>query len=71
MIYYFYIRTTILTLHTITKVLEICIDINILISVVDRYTWIFTSRNFELALAITFKYFSMQMAYELLSVEWL
>ena len=30
-------------LHTITKRLEICIDINIEISEVDHYTWIFTS----------------------------
>ena len=27
-------------LHTITKRLEICVDINIDISEVDRYTWI-------------------------------
>ena len=57
-------------LHTITKRLEICIDINIEISEVDHYTWIFTSRIFRLALEITFllnKYFFLQMAYELLS----
>ena len=29
-------------LHTITKPLEICIDINIEISKVDHYTWIYT-----------------------------
>ena len=53
-------------LHTITKRLEICIDINIEISEVDNYTWIFTSRIFRLALEITFllkKYFFLQMAY--------
>ena len=57
-------------LHTITKRLEICIDINIEISEVDHYTWIFTSRIFRLALEITFllnKYFFMQMSYMLLS----
>ena len=47
-------------LHTVSKRLEICIDINIEISEVDHYTWIFTSRIFRLALEITFllnKYF--------------
>ena len=39
-------------LHTITKRLEICIDIEI--SEVDHYTWIFTSRIFRLALEISF-----------------
>ena len=29
-------------LHTTTKRLEICLDINIEISEVDHYTWIFT-----------------------------
>ena len=56
-------------LHTITKRLEKCIDINIGISEVDHYTWIFTSRTFGVALEITFlleKYFFLQMAYELL-----
>ena len=55
--------------HTITKRLEICIDINIKISQVDHYTWIFTFRIFRLALEITFlfnKYFFLHMAYELL-----
>ena len=54
-------------LHTITKRLEICIDIEI--SEVDHYTWIFTSRIFRLALEIFFliKYFFLQRAYELLS----
>ena len=33
-------------LHTITKRLEICIDINIQISEVNHYTWIFTSIRF-------------------------
>ena len=56
-------------LHTITKRLEICTDINIETSEVDHYTWIFTSRIFRIALEIPFllnKYFSLQMAYELL-----
>ena len=54
----------------ITKRLEICIDINIEISEVEHYTWIFTARFFKLPLEITFlhnKYFFLQMAYELLS----
>ena len=54
-------------LHTITKRLEICIDIDIEISEVDHYTWIFTSRIFRFALEIIFllnKYFFLQMAYE-------
>ena len=34
-------------LRTITKRLEICIDIHIEISEVDHYTWIFTSRIFR------------------------
>ena len=56
-------------LHTITKRLQICIDIDIEISEVDHLTGIFTSRIFRLALEITFliKYFFVQMAYELLS----
>ena len=33
-----------------TKRLEICIDINIEISKVDHYMWIFASRVFRLAL---------------------
>ena len=56
--------------HTITKRLEICIDINIEISEVDHYKWVFTSRIFRLALEITFllnKYFLLQMDYDLLS----
>ena len=40
-------------LHTITKELEICIDINIEISEVDHCTW-FTCGIFKLALEITF-----------------
>ena len=55
-------------LHTITKRLEICIDINIEISVIDHCTCIFTSSIFRLALEITFllnKYFFLQIAYEL------
>ena len=54
-------------LHTITKRLEIRIDINIEITEVDHYTWIFTSRIFRLALEITLllnKDFFLQMAYE-------
>ena len=60
-------------LHTITKRLEISIDINTEISEVDtriHYTRIFTFRIFRLAVEITFllnKYFFLQMAYELLS----
>ena len=52
-------------LHTIIKRLKICIDVYIEIREVDRYTWIFTSRIFTLALEITFlinKYFFLQMA---------
>ena len=41
-------------LHIITKRLEILVDINIEISEVDHYTWIFASRIFRLALEITF-----------------
>ena len=57
-------------LHTITKRLEIYIDINIGISKVDHHTRIFTSRIFRLALEINVllnEYFFLQMAYELLS----
>ena len=53
-------------LHKITKRLEICIDINIEISEVDHYTWIFTSRIFRLGLQINFllnNCFSLQMTY--------
>ena len=52
--------------HTITKRLEIYIDINAEISEVDHYTWMFISRIFRLALEIN-KYFFLQMAFELLS----
>ena len=51
-------------LHTITKRLEMCINIEI--SEVDHYTWIFTSRIFRLALEITLllnKYLFLQMVY--------
>ena len=41
-------------LHTVTERLEICIDINIELSLVDHYTWIFTSRLVRLALEKTF-----------------
>ena len=57
-------------LHTITKRLEICIDINIEISEVDLRGYLLLSRIFRLALEITFllnKYFFLLMAYELLS----
>ena len=60
-------------LHTISKRLEISIDINIEISEVDtriHYTRIFTFRIFRLPVEITFllnKCFFLQMAYELLS----
>ena len=57
-------------LHTITKRLEISIDVNIEITKEDDYTWIFTSRIFRHALEITFllnKCFFLQMGYELLS----
>ena len=57
-------------LYTITKRLEIWININIEINEVDHYAWIFISRMFRLALEITFllnKYLFLQMAYELLS----
>ena len=40
-------------LHTITKRSEIGIGINVEISEVDHYAWIFTSRIFRLALEIT------------------
>ena len=55
-------------LHAITKRLETCIEINIEISEVDHYTWMFTSRIFRLALEITFllnKYLFLQISYEL------
>ena len=54
-------------LHTIIKRLEISIDINIEISEVDHYTWIFTSIVSRLALEITFllnEYFFLQIAYQ-------
>ena len=57
-------------LHTIIKRLEICININIGLSLADHYTWIFTSGIFRLVLEITFffsKYFFLQVAYQLLS----
>ena len=41
-------------LHTITKQLEICVNVNTETSKVDHYTWIFTSRIFRLALEMTF-----------------
>ena len=44
-------------LHTITKILEIWIDINIDINIeiskVDLHTWIFTSRILRVALEVT------------------
>ena len=53
-IYIFKIRITIWMLHTTTKRLETCIDINTEISEVDHFTWIFISRIFRLALKTTF-----------------
>ena len=50
--------------------IKICIDINIEISKVDHYTWIYTFRIFKLALEITFlpnKYLFLQMVYEFLN----
>ena len=41
-------------LHTITKRLEICIDLDIEIGEIDHCMWIFTSRIFRLDLEITF-----------------
>ena len=41
-------------LHTTTKRLETCIDVNTEISEVDHFTWIFISRIFRLALKTTF-----------------
>ena len=54
-------------LHTTTKRLEICIDINLTFG---KQIVIFASRIFRLALEITFlfnKYFFLQMVYEILS----
>ena len=53
-------------LHTIAKRLEICIDINIEISEVDHYTWIFTYIALEISFLLH-KYFFRQKAYELVS----
>ena len=50
-------------LHTITKRLEICIDIYVEISEVDHYTWIFTSRIFGLALEISIFSYKWFMSY--------
>ena len=41
-------------LHTITKRLEICIDLDIEIGEIDHSMWIFTSGIFRLDLEITF-----------------
>ena len=57
-------------LHTITLRLETFIDINMEISEVDHYRWIFTFQIFRLVLEITFflnKEFFLQIAYELLN----
>ena len=57
-------------LSSIAKRVQTCIDINIEISDVGHYMWIFTSIIFRLALEITFlpnKYFSLQATYNLLS----
>ena len=40
-------------LHAITQILEIFTDINIEISEVDHYRWIFTFQIFRLVLEIT------------------
>ena len=55
-------------LHTVTKRLEICIDINIEISKVDHLTWLFASRIFRLALEII-----LQLSYltSIFSYKWL
>ena len=58
-------------LHAITQILEIFTDINIEISEVDHYRWIFTFQIFRLVLEITFllnKEFFLQIAYKLLSL---
>ena len=58
-------------LHTITLRLETFIDINMEISEVDHYRWIFTFQIFRLVLEITFfinKEFFLQIAYELLTL---
>ena len=39
--------------HTKTKLLEICIDIDIEISEVDHFTWVLFFRIFRLALDVT------------------
>ena len=57
-------------LSSIAKRVQTCIDINIEISDVAHYMWIFTSIIFRLALEITFlpnKYFFLQATYNLLS----
>ena len=41
-------------LHITTKRLKMCIDLNIEISEVDHYEWIFTSTILRLALEINF-----------------
>ena len=46
-IYIFNIPITIWKLHAITKRLEVCTEINIEISTVDHYNWIFPSRIFN------------------------
>ena len=55
-------------LHTITKRLEICIDISIEISEVDNYTWVFTSRILRLALEVTFLLYEYFLLNELLEL---
>ena len=68
-IYNFNIQTTIWMFHSITKRLEIHIDINIEISEVYHYTWIFTSIIFRLSLETTFSLntcFFLTMAWKLL-----
>ena len=55
-------------LHTITKRLEICIDISIEIIEVDHYTWVFTSRILRLALEVTFLLYEYFLLNELLEL---
>ena len=55
-------------LHTITKRLEICIDISTEISEVDHYTWVFTPRILRLALEVTFLLYEYFLLNELLEL---
>ena len=55
-------------LHTITKRLEICIDISIEINEIDHCTWVFTSRILRLALEVTFLLYEYFLLNELLEL---